>query len=54
MSHTQTHKLNADQTKLMMFSNEKSKPLPSLTTFQGTEVELLNQHKYLETVLDDF
>lgn len=38
-----------------MFSNVKSKPLniPSVATFQGSEIESVSQYKYLVIVIDD-
>ena len=47
--------LNADKTKVMLFSNSKSKlsSLPSVITAQGSQIELVSSYKYLGVVIDD-
>lgn len=47
--------LNADKTKLMLFTKAKSKPsdLPPITTLQGSVIESVSQYKYLGIIIDD-
>ena len=47
--------LNADKTKLMTFSKAKLKPvnIPSIITFQGSDIESVSQFKYLGFLIDD-
>lgn len=47
--------LNANKTKFMLFSNSKSKSpnLPPIVTRQGSEIEQVNQYKYLGILIDD-
>lgn len=47
--------LNDDKTKLMLFSNAKSKSrnLLPITTSQGSEIESVSQFKYLGILIDD-
>lgn len=49
--------LNDDKSKVMLFSNTKTMPKPLLLpiiTFQGFQIKLLSQYKYLDFILDDF
>ena len=47
--------LNADKTKVMLFSGKKKVPevLPGITTAQGTPIELVASYKYLGITIDD-
>ena len=47
--------LNAEKTKLMLFTKAKSKPsdLPPITTLQGSVIESVSQYKYLGIIIDD-
>ncbi len=46
--------LNAEKTKVMLFSNLKSKSnLPSILTSQGTKIECVSKYRYLCILIDE-
>lgn len=47
--------LNADKTKVMLFSNTKSKPqnLPSILSSQGLKIECVSNYRYLGILIDE-
>ena len=47
--------LNAEKTKLMLFTKAKSKPsdLPPINTWHGCVIESVSQYKYLGIVIND-
>ena len=47
--------LNIDKTKLMLFSNSRSRSqnIPSVVTLEGSEIEVVDSYKYLGILIDD-
>lgn len=47
--------LNADKNKIMLFSTSRKRPqtIPSVTTLQGTEIELVHKYKHQGVLIDD-
>lgn len=47
--------LNADKTKLMLFSKSRrrAQTIPSVTTLEGNKIELVHTYKYLGILIDD-
>lgn len=47
--------LNADKTKLMLFTSSKVRPLtiPKVVTLEGGEIEIVDSYKYLGILIDD-